>query len=173
MRGLSFIEILALLFTGVAGLASAVQAYVSYETRGEVGRAIVFAERIEACAAVMAAIEPFRNKARSEGRAVVAKGAPDGRYSLAGFYYGSFAGSASMRPAHETRVAAWRRAWAQFSIVLPAEVAERGRFFDRAITEDFLDQSLDPMSQADLLAWLERYDREAEALFRDCRAVSL
>jgi hypothetical protein len=52
-KRLSFVEIIAVLFTGIAGLASAAQAYVSWETRGEVSRAIVFAERIDACAKVM------------------------------------------------------------------------------------------------------------------------
>ena len=77
MKGMSFIEFVAILFAAMAGLASAVQAYVSWETRGEVSRAIVFAQRIDACAKLLASIEPFVAKARSDGRAIVEGGAAD------------------------------------------------------------------------------------------------
>ena len=48
MKNLTVTELVAIIFAGLAGIASAVQAYVSWETRGEVSRAIVFAQRIAA-----------------------------------------------------------------------------------------------------------------------------
>lgn len=171
MRGLTFIEFMALVFTGVAGIASAIQAYVSYETRGEVARAIVFAERISACAGMMAAIEPFRHKASPEGRAKVEAGSGDGRYSITGLYYGQFVGSPAVEQLHGPRVQAWRDAYARVSIVLPDEVRERAEVFDQAIARDFYDQALGSMAQGELVAWLERFDREAEALAEECRGL--
>lgn len=169
MRGLSFVEITAVLFAGMAGIASAIQAYVSFETRGEVARAIVFAERIDACAGVMVAIEPFVAKARPEARKLVEGGDPGGRYSLPGLYYRTSSGSPAFDAAHDPLVDRWRIAYAAFSIVLPEEVRARGAYFDRVIVDDLPAGAF--MSQAEMLDWLETLDREAAALTADCRSL--
>jgi hypothetical protein len=169
MTRLSSVELVAIIFAGVAGLGSAVQAYVSWETRGEVSRAIVFAQRIDACAKVMAAIEPFAAKARPEGRALVASGEADGRYSLPIYYYGQSSGNAGFDAAHEPLVEKWRAASAAFLIVSPDRTAEHVAFFDRVITKEIEAGGL--MDQAGLLAWLERMDGQAQNLMKDCRGL--
>lgn len=169
MRNLSFIEILALTFTAVAALASAVQAFVSFETRGEVSRAIVFAERIDACAAALVAIEPFVAKATEEARAVVAGGAADGRYSLTSYYYRIPSGNAAFDAAHGPRLDAWRSARAAVDIVLPLEFAEMTTFFDRFIGVDIPAGAF--MDQAEMLAMLERVESRAAAFNNACRKL--
>lgn len=166
---LSFIELMAVMFAGMAGAASAVQAYVSWETRGEVSRAIVFAERIDACANVITAIEPFLAKARRQAREVVAGGAADGRYSLPGYYYGMSAGNAAFDAEHQPRVEAWRAASAAFIIVLPEHVRDRAEFFNTAIAEAI--EAGQFMNRDEMLAWLERFETEADALAEDCRGL--
>lgn len=169
MRNLSFIEMMALTFTAVAALASAVQAFVSYETRGEVSRAIIFAERIDACAAALVAIEPFAAKATEQERAVVAGGAADGRYSLTTFYYRIPSGNAAFDAKHGPRLEAWRSARAAVSIVLPLEFAELSAFFDRLIGVDIPSGNL--MDQSEMLAELERVDANAAAFTEACRKL--
>lgn len=169
MRGLSMIEFMALMFTGLAGVASAVQAYVSYETRGEVARAIVFSERITACADALSAIEPFRRKAGPEWRERISNARRTGYYSLAGLYYAQTPGSPGFKAVHEPRIAAWRDAYARFAIVLPPELAASGAFFDQAITVDMAE--IEGVDQATIVTWLERFDREAIALAEGCRGL--
>jgi hypothetical protein len=169
MNRLSFVEMIAILFTGIAGLASAVQAYVSWETRGEVSRAIVFAQRIDACAKVMAAIEPLVAKARAQGRALVAGGKSDGRYSLPAYYYGLSSGNPAFDAKHGPLVDKWRVASAAFLIVSPDRTAEPVAYFDHVITKEIGDGKF--MSQAELLVWLERLDTQAESLLKDCRGL--
>lgn len=166
---LSFIELVAVLFTGVAGLASAVQAYVSWETRGEVSRAIVFAERLDACAEALAAIQPFAEKARPEAREVVAGGAADGQYSLPAYFYRTSAGSPVFDSEHAPRVERWRRAAAALGIVAPDSVETRVGYFDGVIAKEI--EAGEYMSQAEMLAWLERMDAEAAGLKDECRAL--
>lgn len=167
MSRLSGIETIALLFAGLAGMASAVQAYVSWETRGEVSRAIVFSQRLDGCSKALAAIEPFVVKARPEGRQVVARGKPDGRYSLPQYYYGLSSGNAAFDARHRPRVEAWRTAAATFRIVSPNHAEEVVSSLDRAITRDIEEGRF--FSQSDMLAWLERLDAAASDLLRDCR----
>ncbi|MBI1385770.1 MAG: hypothetical protein GC150_12745 [Rhizobiales bacterium] len=167
MKGLSTVELMAVLFTGIAGLASAVQAYVSWETRGEVSRAIVFAQRIDACSKAMAAIEPFVAKARAEGRAIVASGQPGGNYSLPQYFYRMAAGSASFEAEHNPRVGAWRIAAAAYRIVSPAGAQEAVEDLDRAITVDIAEGRY--MDQAEMLAWLEGLEANADRLTATCR----
>jgi len=169
MNRLSFVEMIAILFTGVAGLASAVQAYVSWETRGEVSRAIVFAQRIDACAKVMAAIEPLVAKARPEGRAVVAKGRADGRYSLPAYYYRQSSGNPVFDAKHDPLVQKWRVASAAFLIVSPDRTEDLVAFFDRVITKEIPDGKF--MSQAEMLVWLERLEAQSQGLLKDCRGL--
>ena len=169
MKSLSFVELIAVLFTGIAGMASAVQAYVSWETRGEVSRAIVFAERIDACAKVMAAIEPFVAKARSEGRVRVASGQKDGRYSLPSFYYRQSAGNAAFDAKHKPRVEKWREASATFLIVSPEGAKDHVAFFDQVITKEIAEGRF--MSQPELVTWLEQLEEKSHALTKGCRRL--
>jgi hypothetical protein len=169
MTRLSSVEMIAILFAGIAGLASAVQAYVSWETRGEVSRAIVFAQRIDACAKVMAAIEPFVAKARPEGRAIVATGQADGRYSLPTYYYMTSSGNAAFDAKHEPLVDKWRVASAAFLIVSADRTEEVVTYFDHAITKEIPEGSY--MSQAEMIAWLEKLDAQSQALLKDCRGM--
>ena len=170
MNRLSFVELVAVLFAGIAGLASAVQAYVSWETRGEVSRAIVFAQRIDACAKVFAAIEPFVAKSRAEGRQLVSSGRPDGRYSLPQFYYQQSSGNAAFNANHDPRVQKWREASAAFLIVSPLEATTHIKYFDDIVTKEIPAGKF--MNQAELVAWLERLESKAEALTRVCRNLS-
>lgn len=166
---LTFVEIVAMMFTAVAALASAVQAFISFETRGEVARAIVFAERIDACAAVLSTIQPLTAKAGPDSRAKVAGGAADGRYSLPGFYYRQSAGNPAFEARHGPLVESWRTAAAAFSIVMPPETAARLALFDQAITVDLPAGAF--MSREEMIAWLEAVDDGAAALAEDCRAL--
>jgi hypothetical protein len=169
MKHLSFVEVVALLFAGIAGLASGVQAYVSWETRGEVSRAIVFAQRIDACAQVMAAIEPVVAKARAQGREIVKKGSADGNYSLTNYYYGMPSGNAGFSAKHDPLVDKWRVASAAFLIVSPDHTEEVVSYFDHAITKDIPSGS--HMTQAEMIAWLEKIDAQAQLMLKDCRGL--
>lgn len=170
MKNLTVTELVAIIFAGLAGIASAVQAYVSWETRGEVSRAIVFAQRIDACSKVMAAIEPLLDKARADGRTVVAKGQPGGRYSLNRYYYQLPSGNAAFKAKHGPRVETWRKASAALQIVAPNQsMEERISYFNRAIVKDI--EAGKFMSQAEMILWLETFEASAEALKRDCRGL--
>ncbi len=169
MKSMSFVELIAVSFAAIAGLASGVQAYVSWETRGEVSRAIVFAQRLDACARVLASIEPFVAKARADGRATVAKGSASGRYSLPGYYYGQSSGNAAFRQQHDPRVDAWRGAAAALRIVTDGSALQRVAFFDRVIVTDIPAGIF--MSQDEMLALLKEMDVQAEGLAKDCRAL--
>jgi hypothetical protein len=169
MNRLSLVEVVALLFAAIAGLASGVQAYVSWDTRGEVSRAIVFAQRIDACAKVMAAIEPFVAKAGPEGRKLVAGGEADGRYSLPIYYYQMSSGNAAFDAKHEPLVDKWRVASAEFLIVSPDATEEVVRYFDHAITKEIPEGRY--MSQAEMLAWLEGLEAQSQSLLKDCRGL--
>lgn len=170
MKNLTVTELVAIVFAGLAGVASAVQAYVSWETRGEVSRAIVFAQRIDACSRVMAAIEPLLDKARADGRAIVAKGQPGGRYSLNRYYYKLPSGNAAFRAKHDPQVEKWRVASAALQIVAPTEgMEERITYFNRAITKDIVAGKF--MSQAELLTWLETFESSAKTLKQNCRSL--
>lgn len=167
MKRLSFIEFVAVIFTGIAGLASAMQAYVSWETRGEVSRAIVFAQRIDACSKIMAAIDPFVEKAKATGRAVVASGQPDGRYSLPLYYYRQSSGNAGFDAKHGPRVERWRVAASAFRIVAPKGAMGQIAFFERAITKEIPEGKF--MKQAELISWLTQLEAKSEELANNCR----
>jgi hypothetical protein len=169
MSRLSFVEVVAVLFAGLAGLASGIQAYVSWETRGEVSRAIVFAQRIDACSRVMAAIEPFVAKARADGRALVASGGADGRYSLPILYFGQSSGNAAFDAEIAPLIDKWRVASAAFLIVTPRSTDGLVADVDKAITKDIEDGK--PMSQAEVLLWLEQLDAKAQKLMQHCRSL--
>ena len=169
MKRLSFVEIIAVLFTGIAGLASAAQAYVSWETRGEVSRAIVFSERIDACAKIMAAIDPFVAKARSGERAALVSGGSSERYSLPRYYYGQSSGNSAFDAEHNPRLESWRVAAAAFRIVSPDGADDQIGFFDRVITTEIEQGRF--MSQSELVTWLERLEAKSEELTKICRGL--
>lgn len=169
MKSLSFVELVAVLFTGIAGLASALQAYVSWETRGEVSRAIVFAQRIDACSQVLAAIEPFVAKARPEARQTLANAPSGGRYSLPQYYYRKSSGNAAFRAEHGPRVERWRLASAAFQIVSPAAALEPVRYFDEVITQEIAAGRF--MDQATFSTWLERLHAQSQTMTANCRAL--
>lgn len=170
MSRLSFIELSALMFTGVAGLGSAVQAYVSWETRGEVARAIVFAQRIDACSELMSAIEPFAAKARPEGRAMVARGAAEAQYSLPQLYYTMSSGNAAFEAAHGQHIDKWRIAAAAFKIVSTEGSEDRLAYFDNVITREISEGTF--MTQSEMLIWLERLESETDKLVKSCRGLA-
>ena len=165
---LSTIEMVAVFFAALAGVASAVQAFVSWETRGEVSRAIVFAERIDACAEMIAALQPFVVKARPAAREKVSQGDAEARYSLPSYYYRSSAGNAGFRDAHGPKIDRVRVASAAVSIVLQASAQERLSYFEGALGGDIEEGAF--MSQGQMLNWLERLDAEVAALTADCRS---
>ena len=167
MNRLSFIEIVALAFAAMAGLASAVQAYVSWETRGEVSRAIVFAERIDACANALAAIDPFVEKAKPEARKIVASGPVDGRYSLPSYFYKTSSGNAAFNSKHNPRIEKWRVASAAFSIVHPQGSNKVLDFINTSINKDIPEGRY--MSQKEMLTWLEELEKNSNNLKKTCR----
>lgn len=169
MPKLSFIELMALLFTGIAGLASAAQAYVSWETRGEVSRAIVFAQRIDACSQVLAAIDPFVSKAREDGRKLVAGGSTNGRYSLPQYYYRLSSGNAAFDGKHGPRVEKWRVAAAAFRIVAPKTTQEQIEFFDQIITKEIPEGRY--LTQGQFLIWLKTLEDKSVELALGCRGI--
>ncbi len=169
MKSLSFIEIIAVLFTGLAGLASATQAYVSWETRGEVSRAIVFAQRIDACAKILAAIDPFVAKAGSEERKAVINGPSQERYSLTRYYYDGPAGNPSFDAEHTPRVERWRVASAAFQIVSPEGADEQIGYFDQIITKEIEQGRF--MDKGELVTWLERLEAKSRELTAVCRGL--
>ena len=170
VNNLTMTEMVAILLAGIAGFASAVQAYVSWETRGEVSRAIVFAQRIDACSKVLASLAPFVVKAGPDARAVVAKGKADGRYSLPGYFYQMSSGNAAFNAKHEPRVAEWRLASAALDIVSPTETtAQRIAYFDDAITKQI--EAGRFMNQTEMLQWLEQFEANAKGLKQDCRGL--
>lgn len=59
MKKLTLTELVAIVFAGLADVASAVQAYVSWKTWGEVSRAIVVGQCIDARSKVMVVIGPL------------------------------------------------------------------------------------------------------------------
>ncbi|MEL6980649.1 MAG: hypothetical protein AAGM38_18555 [Pseudomonadota bacterium] len=164
---LSFLELVAVLFAGLAGGASAVQAYVSWETRGEVSRAIVFAERIDACADVIAAMRPFAAKAGGPERQKIAASAAGGRYAPAILFYGHSTNTPGFRNAHEPRLERLRRAAAAASIVLPQDAAPLLASFETALARDI--PSPEFLSQAEMLAFLERLGGEIATFTATCR----
>lgn len=169
MKSLSFIEIIAVLFTGIAGLASATQAYVSWETRGEVSRAIVFAERIDACAKILAAIDPFVAKARSDDRKALINGQSRERYSLPRYYYGGSSGNPAFDAAHDPHVERWRVASAAFQIVSPDGADEQVAFFDQIITKEIEQGRF--MDKGELVTWLDRLETKSQELTEVCRGL--
>ena len=169
MKSLSLVELVAVLFTGIAGLASAMQAYVSWETRGEVSRAIVFAQRIDACAKVIAAIEPFVARARKESRRALKSGPTQERYSLPRFYYRQSSGNPEFNAKHNPRVERWRQASAALSIVSPEGTIGQVEFFDEAITQQIPEGKF--MTQSELVSWLERLEANSQKLTTVCRRL--
>ncbi|MCI4661863.1 MAG: hypothetical protein MRY63_08610 [Neomegalonema sp.] len=170
MSKLSFIEMIALAFTGLAGIASAVQAYVSYETRGEVSRAIVFSERIDACSDVLVAIEPFVRKAAETRPAIEGKPASgEGRYSLPGLFYGQSAGSSAFKSRHEPRLQDWERAYSTFKIVLPEAFQPAGSYFNGLITRQIEDANF--LDRGEMITTLREIEQQAQALTGQCRQL--
>jgi len=169
MKRLSFVELVALMFAGLAGLASAIQAYVSWETRGEVSRAIVFAERIDACSKVLAVIHPFLEKAKPEARAIVASAAGDQRFSLPRYYYQQSSGNSGFDAEHGPRADQWRVASASFLIVNSGWAEDQVAFFDRIITSEIEEGRF--MTQAEMIAWLEQLEVKAGELMKGCQAL--
>lgn len=171
---LSFIEVMALAFTGLAGAATAVQAYVSWETRGEVARAIVFSERIDACAGVLGVLDFIAAKTRSEDLARLrdAFAASDGRRVdpvMSSYFHPNGTISASAVEGQEARLAAWRFAARTYRIVMPAEAAAEVDFFDRVLSEEIWVYAPQPGDA--FLARLEEFDRRIAAIDRRCRGL--
>ncbi|MBX2805014.1 MAG: hypothetical protein KTR19_03485 [Hyphomicrobiales bacterium] len=169
MQRLSTVELIALLFAGVAGLASAVQAYVSWETRGEVSRAIVFAERIDACAGVMAAIDPLLEKARPSAREIVVKASSDQRFSLPAYFYKQSSGNAAFDAKHRPLVDQWKTASSAFLIVNGGWADDLVSYFDHVIKSEIEEGRY--MSQDEMLAWLAKLETNAEQIIKGCRGL--
>jgi hypothetical protein len=169
MKGLSLVELVALLFAAIAGVASAVQAYVSWEMRGEVSRAIVFAQRIDACAKVIAAVEPFVAKARQESRKTLENSPPDGRISLPRYFYGQSSGNSAFDAKHDPSVQKWREASAAFMIVSPAGGANHIKYFDDVLTEQIPAGRF--MTNSQLVAWLKQLEAKSQELTSVCRQL--
>ncbi len=167
MKRLSFVETIALFFAGIAGLASAVQAYISFETRGEVSRAIVFAERLDACSQVLAVIDPFIRKASTEARDTLVRGPKADRYSLPRYYYKLSSGNQAFEAKHGPSVEKWRVSSAAFLIVNPQNAHEVIKYFDKIITREIEEGKF--MSQVELIKWLENLDNQSQKLFKVCR----
>ena len=169
MKGLSLVELVAVLFTGVAGLASAMQAYVSWETRGEVSRAIVFAQRLDACARVLAALEPFAAKTRGEARRSLERSTAENRFSLPRYYYRQSSGNPEFNAKHNPKVERWREASAALSIVSAEGTVGQLAYFDEVITKQIPEGRF--MTRTQLLSWLDQFDANSQSLTKACRKL--
>ncbi|MEL6318758.1 MAG: hypothetical protein AAFR16_14090 [Pseudomonadota bacterium] len=166
---LSTIEFLALLFTGVAGAASAVQAYVSWNTRDEVSRAIVFAQQIDACANMLASIAFVTDKADAETRAQVRAADRRALYRPE-FFFGPEAMRSGVGQAHRPLVARFEVAASTFKIVMPEELEPTVVFFERVVRREVT--SGGGVAPAAFAEYLAEIDRNAQVLVTACRRVA-
>lgn len=169
MKRLTVIEVFALFFTGLAGLAAAVQAYVIYDTRGELADKMVFAQRLNVCAELLTALDPVVSMASDERRAVVLDNEqPDAAYFPAVYFFPGSASPELLEARHMDIVAKWVRAASAFVIVMPEEIRPRIAYFDRIMKEEMIAYG-QPMTAADFAEWLRRIDAEAQELIASCR----
>lgn len=164
---LSFIELLALAFTGLAGVAASVQAYVAWQTREEVANAIIFAERIDACANMLASIEFVVDRADPESREKVA--ASTRPYYRPEYFLGYDAVSNGIEPVHRPLLASFQKAASAYKIVMPAETAAAVEFFERVVRREV--PAGGEVSGPDFAAYLAEIDRRAAELTAACRAL--
>ena len=168
MRNLSFIEFLALVFTALAGVAASIQAYVSWQTRDEVARAIIFSERIDACADMLASIEFLADKADEDGRQAVQDSPPDHVYYTEHFLgYDAVRGdtAAVFRPVE----ARFQAAAAAFKIVMPDDMTPTVEFFERVVQNDVLLGGR--QDDGPFLEYLTEVDRQARMILDACRSL--
>ena len=123
-----------------------------------------------ACIEAFAAVQPFLEKATSEGRALVASGDPGGNYSLPAYYYQSSAGNLAFERAHEPRIERWRNAAAALRVVMPAEKRAMIDYFDGVVLDDIPAGRF--ISQAEMIDWLRTLEAEGRELVETCRAFS-
>lgn len=169
MRRLSFIEVLALVFAAIAGLAASVQAYVSWVARDEVARAIIFSERIDACADMIAAIDFVARKARPEARDRLL--ASDRQTFFRPEYFLGFSAVRSDPAAvHRTAETRFQEASAAFRIVMPQELEEPTDFLAVVIQDEVLLGG--EVSREDFIAYLEVIDENAKRITDACRALA-
>lgn len=166
---LSFVEVLALLFTGLAGLATAVQAYVSWEDRGDIAKAIVYAGRIDACADLLTTLSPITEKASDSARADLATWGREEWQPAIVFDVSKNPGEEQAFARYESLLAEWRRASTAFLIIAPETMHGYVAFFGDVIRDDVA--TYDRISDADFMARLAEIDRQASALRAECRAL--
>ena len=168
---LSFIELIALIFTALAGVAASVQAFVSWNTRDEVARAIVFSERLEACADMMAAVNFVTFRSTPEARERLSNG-PAANLYFTEFFLGYEAvragadASAVFRPLE----ARFQSAAAAYKIVMPEDLAPTIAFFERVVQIDVMNGGTLP--KPEFLKYLEKVDDNAEILISACRELA-
>lgn len=172
VRGLSTIEFFALFFTGLAALASALQAYVTYEARGEVTRALIFSEQINACADLLTALDPVVSQASEKKRQQVLDSPLDNAEFFPALHYfpGGTVGE-QFQQRHKMLVDDWVRASKTFTIVMPESFAPRIAFFDKIVKEEMTDYSA-PKTREEFAEWLRRIDAEAQQLVASCKEVT-
>lgn len=126
--------------------------------------------RAAACVETVAALQPFLENATAEQRALVAGGDPDGRYSIALFYYQTNPGTAAFDRAHGPRLDRWRDASVAFRATMPAERLAALDYFDQVMIRDIPDR--DYRTQAEMIGWLRVLEERGAALMDVCRAAS-
>ena len=166
---LSFIEFVALLFTGLAGLATAVQAYVSWEDRGDVAKAIVFSSRIEACADLLATLSPITEKATQTSRDALAAQDWESWQPALVFDVSRNPGEAQEFARYEAVLGEWRRASSAFLIVAPDPMHRFVDFFGSIIRDEA--PSYDRIDNDAFLTWLAEVDSQAQDLRAACRGL--
>lgn len=168
---LSVVEISAILFAAVAALASAAQAYLTYQERGEVARAIIFAERIEACTNLLSAIEPVVSKTTPAWIERISASSSGGReFRPAVFYFPQGTGSGSGAEAHAQMLKDWAAAKSAYLIVMPESARPRVAFFDRVVQTEIYDYN-NALTKPEFIAWLTSVSNEAAAIADDCRSL--
>lgn len=169
MRRLTFIEFMAMIFTALAAAATGVQAFVSWETRNEVARAIVFAERIDACTRVISAMEPLTERATVSWRESVAQSERDGINPTL-FFSPMLAAPQNGGPTlHEQMLREWKRAATAFRLVMPLEDRQQIAYFDTQLRREMV--RYESIPKAEFVAWLEAVDAAAAALEERCRRL--
>lgn len=149
------------MFAGLAAAATAVQAFVSWETRGEVARSVLFAQRIDACAGVLAATD-FLAPLTSADREAALRAAA-GSVSPIDYFFGQTGGG------REAAVSEWRPAAARYRIVMPEDAQPALDRMDRAFLDDFAGQEL--LGAAEFAARLPGLRMLRSDLIAACRTL--
>lgn len=168
MRTMSAVELTAVLFAGLAAIAASVQAYFSYETRDEMARATIYAQRIDACAELLASMGYLRDGANEARRARLAA-AGDSPRAQEDFFLFEYFSVFMDADTKNTFLQSYRDAGNRFLVTMPEPMPARLDFFDPVV--DRLANPSATMPRAEFIAWLGEIDAQIDGLVTDCRQL--